>query len=49
MREPKKFPNEEDYSYLERYYNYKAFLARCRTTQIKQSHKNNEQFPYSAV
>ena len=48
MREPKKFPNEEDHDFRERHHNYRAFMTRCKLTEIKKSHHNNEQFPYTA-
>ena len=48
MREPRQFPNEEEYKFRERVHNYKAFLARCKLSEIRTSHRNSEQFPYSA-
>jgi hypothetical protein len=32
MREPKRFANEEEYSYIERMNNFKAFMTRCKIT-----------------
>ena len=48
MREPFKKDKEEDYEFRERYNNYMAFMTRCRQTQINESHRNNEKFPYTA-
>ena len=48
MREPRPYPNEENYKYRERYNNFIAFMTRCRLTQINNSYKNNDKFPYTA-
>ena len=48
MREPKQFQNEADYEFRERHHNFRAFMSRCKLTEIQKSHKNNEQFPYTA-
>ena len=48
MREPQRRNDEEDYQYTERRNNFKAFMSRCKLTEIKTSHQNNEEFPYTA-
>ena len=48
MREPKQYMNEEDYKFRERCHNFRAFMSRCKLTEIKTSHRNSEQFPYTA-
>jgi len=42
MREPKQYMNEEDYKFRERQHNYKAFMSRCKLTEIQTSHRNSE-------
>ena len=47
MRPPKRYEKEEEYAFRERHNNYMAFMTRCRSTQINQSHRNGERFPYT--
>ena len=48
MREPRKRNQELDYKFTERKNSYMAMMTRCKLTEIKTSHKNNEHFPYTA-
>ena len=48
MREPRPYPNEEEYHYRERYNNYMAFMTRCKLHRMETSHNNVESFPYNA-
>ena len=48
MIKPYRSDKETDQQFQDREYNYMAFMTRCKITKIKQSHKNCEQFPYTA-
>ena len=48
MRKPVGRKDEKDYELRERYNNYMAFMTRCKIHEMKDSHRNQEKFPYSA-
>ena len=46
MREPKQQMNEDEYKFRERCHNFRAFMSRCKLTEMRTSHRNKERFPY---
>ena len=47
LREPKQYLNEEDYRFKERKNDYAAFMSRVKLVEMKKSHHNWEDFPYT--
>jgi len=47
LRKPKRGDKEEDWEFIERFNDYMAFQARCKIVEMKKSHSNKEEFPYT--
>ena len=47
MREPEKAYNEKDWHFEDRQRLYGAIMSRVKLAEVKISHANTEEFPYS--